>query len=114
MKSWSSIGYVLLLATLLLQSSGLCALLAAQTPQNAHPCCPAHHSQSSHLAPHCCLISGTPVRPEAAGMELVDFWAMVPVIVAVAHSEPLAEPAAVHNILLLSPPLYLSFHQLLI
>ena len=61
MKSGSRFGVaVLLAALLLLNGSGLCAAMAVDTKEPAHPCCPSPASQS---AIDCCMISGIPVTP---------------------------------------------------
>ena len=113
MKPRTTTGLAILLATLLLNASGLCVVLAEHQMPPAHTCCPAHQPPVSNTsAPRCCVTTNVPALGVAIGGP--DTWATPAITRLEAAQVGMAEAIAAPQTLFTTSHLYLHFHELLI
>lgn len=113
MKTKSSLGIAVLLATLvLLQPLAACAAMF-EPAEAAHACC-SKNPASATSKTDCCVVSSAPPEPEALPAATAAVWGIVPASGETPTELTAFEPTSDAKVQFAAAHLFIRFHQLLI
>ena len=113
MKTKSTLGIAVLLATLVLLQPLAACVAMLETTEAAHACCSKNHPVSSSKA-DCCVVSSAPPEPEALPATTPVVWGAVPGSGEAATELIAFEPTSDAAVQFAASHLFIRFHQFLV